>query len=315
MAQEHSIVGHLEDLRKRIIFILVFFLAALIASFAFIGSVYDFLVAPAHGMRLAVLGPGDVVQIYLMIAGAAALAVTTPFLLWQLWLFVAPGLLPRERRYALRLIAPITVMFLVGVSFGYLLVFPEIFHFLKTLAQERYRFILTATEYFSFMINIVLPFGLLFELPVVVLFLTRIGLLSPKWLRKMRRYAYFLCVVLGTLISPPELISHLSVTVPMILIYEASIGISALVYRKKLKAEAWWREDGQPVAEATIAPEFSGDREEDGNDDDDDDQPGSAIVPSELIVEEFHADRRRADHLGSIPILPRRPGLTVEERE
>lgn len=237
-----SVVGHLEDLRRRIIFVLVFFLVALIVSIAFVGNVYNFLIAPAH-IRLAVLGPGDVVQIYLMIAGVAALAVTTPFLLWQLWVFVGPGLLPRERRYALQLIAPITIMFLAGMAFGFFVVFPNIFRFLKQLATARFDFIPTAPEYFSFMFNIVIPFGLLFELPVVVMFLTRIGLITPKWMRKVRRYAYFTCIVLGTLISPPELISHLSVTVPMILIYELSIGISVLAYRRKLASEAWWRED------------------------------------------------------------------------
>ncbi len=237
VSNDQSVFGHLGELRIRILFIVIFFVAALIVSFVFVGNIYNFLVLPAQGQKLTVLGPGDVVSVYFMIAGFAALAVTTPFLLWQLWLFVAPGLREQERRYAFRLIAPVFIMFLVGASFGYFVVFPEIYHFLKQLALFHYDFMITATEYFGFLFNVVLPFAIVFELPVVVLFLTRIGLLTPKWMRKVRRYAYFVCIVLGTLISPPELISHLSVTVPMILLYEVSIGLSALAYRKKQRGD------------------------------------------------------------------------------
>ena len=243
-----NITEHLEDLRRRIMYVLAFFLIALIGSLVFVGNVYNYLVTPLQGMRLVVLGPGEVVQIYLTIAGVAAIAVTTPFLLWQLWVFVGPGLLAHERRYALRLIGPITAMFLLGVAFGYYVIFPEIFHFLKQIAEIRFTVMFTASEYFSFLFAIVVPFGLLFELPIVVMFLTRIGVITPMWLRSVRRYAYFLCVILGVFISPPELISHLSVVVPMILVYEISIGISALAYKRKLAAEAWWREKEQQEA-------------------------------------------------------------------
>lgn len=308
-AQDHSFVGHLEDLRKRIIYVLIFFIVALAIALAFVGNVYAFLVRPVQG-KLAVLGPGDVVQIYLMIAGVAALCVTTPFLLWQLWLFVSPGLIERERRYARRLILPVTVMFILGVSFGYFVVFPEIFHFLRNLAVIRFRFLLTATEYFSFMINIILPFGLLFELPVVVLFLTRIGLITPAFLRKIRRYAYLVCVILGTLISPPELISHLSVTVPMILVYEASIGISALAYKRKQKSEAWWRESSSPVIDHTSTAADLRDAVEDPLTQKTVTHQSAPVTP---IV--GSGESQGSQQLAHAPVLPRRPGIDVDERE
>lgn len=245
--QGFPFVGHIEELRKRVIRVLVVFFVALAGSIAFVQPIYRFLIRPVNG-RLTVLGPGDVVQIYLMIAGVAALAVTTPFLLWQLWKFVEPGLLPRERRYAARLIGPVAVMFVAGICFSYFLIFPQIFHFLRVLAQPNFHFMITATEYFSFLFDIVLPFGFLFELPIVVLFLTHIGLISPALLRKNRRYAYFVCVLIGVFISPPELVSHLSVVVPMVLVYEISIGISALAYRKKLAEEAKWASQEESVS-------------------------------------------------------------------
>ncbi len=241
--QNISLVEHIGELRKRLLFVFVFFLVALIIALIFVGNVYSYLVSPAHGLKLVVLGPGDVVQIYLSIAGVVAFAVTIPFLLWQLWRFVGPGLKASERHYAAKMIGPTSVMFLLGVLFGYYVIFPEIFRFLRRLAQLHFDVMYTATEYFGFMFNIVVPFGILFELPVAVLFLTHIGVITPMWLRKVRRIAYFIFVILGVFISPPELISHLSVVIPMILIYELSIGISVLAYRKKLAAEKWWRGD------------------------------------------------------------------------
>ena len=252
---DQSFIGHLEELRRRILVVLAFFVVALIASFVFVGKIYNFLVGPAHGQKLTVLGPGDVISVYFMIAGVTAFILTIPFLLWQLWIFVRPGLREQERKYAKRLLLPVLIMLLLGASFGFFVVFPEIYHFLKQLAIVRYDFMITATEYFSFLFDVVIPFALIFELPVVVMFLTRIGLLTPKFMRKMRRYAYFACIVLGTLISPPELISHLSVTVPMILLYEISIGISAFAYRKKEREMAKWYEDPEPVGTAPVAAE------------------------------------------------------------
>ena len=245
-------IPHLEELRRRIIVVLVTFLAALVACIALVGRIYHLLLLP--GVRLTILGPGDVVQVYFMLGGSAAFIVTTPFALWQLWRFMSPGLLPRERRYALRMIAPVSIMFVLGVLFSYFIIFPRIYRFLIQLAYaNQIRPMVTANEYFGFMVNIVLPFGLLFEMPVFVVFLTRLGVISPQLLRKWRRYAYFGCVVLGTLISPPELISHLSVTIPMILLYEISITLSGVAYRRKQKAEAWWRE-GNAADGKTSAP-------------------------------------------------------------
>ncbi|PWI56663.1 twin-arginine translocase subunit TatC [Sulfoacidibacillus thermotolerans] len=311
--QKISLVKHLDELRKRLLFVLVFFLFALIVALIFVGNVYSYLVIPARGLKLVVLGPGDVVQIYLTIAGVAAFAITTPFLLWQLWRFVGPGLLPKERKYAGKLIGPASAMFLLGVAFGYYVIFPEIFRFLRQLAQMHFDVMFTATEYFSFMFNIVIPFGILFELPVVVMFLTRIGVITPFWLRKVRRFAYFAFVILGVFISPPELVSHLSVVIPMILIYELSIGISAIAYRKKLAAEAWWRADQQKEVGivTTTAPLV----------DAVEDKETETIEPSAEILEMEQEKPSSADQQqnvearSQVAVVSPRPGLDIEERE
>lgn len=228
-------IDHLSDLRKRIIYILVVFVFMLSAGLVFVSKLYGYLVRPVteEGYHLMVIAPGEVITVYLSIAGAAAIGLTLPFALYQLWKFVAPGLTKVERGYTLRLLPVTFVMFILGICFAWFFLFPTILHFLLHIAAQNFTVMLRAGAYFSFVTTICLPFGFIFELPIVVVFLTRIGLVTPKFLRRIRRFAYLISVVLGVLISPPELISHLSVVIPMILLYELSILLSVIVKRKR----------------------------------------------------------------------------------
>ena len=234
-----SVVDHLADLRKRIIYILIVFVILLGLSLGFVSHIYGYLVSPLQrlGVKLVVVSPGEVITVYLTVAGLVAVGLTLPFALYQLWKFVAPGLMPKERQYTVRLLPVTFVMFIVGVLFSWFLIFPTILRFLIQLSAINFKLMIRASAYFSFLTNICIPFGFIFELPIVVVFLTRIGVVTPAVLRKFRRHAYLVSVVLGVLISPPELISHLSVVIPIILLYEISILLSQLVYRRKLKAK------------------------------------------------------------------------------
>jgi len=231
---------HLTDLRKRLIYVAIWFMVTLFAGLAFVSHIYGYLVLPLtrQGYRLMVISPGEVITIYLSIAGIVAVGVTLPFALHQLWKFVSPGLTQTEKRYTLRLLPVAFFMFIFGVLFAWFFLFPTILHFLLQIASQNFSVMLRATSYFSFVTSICLPFGFIFELPIAVVFLTRIGIITPRILRKARRYAYFVIVLLGVLISPPELISHLSVVIPMILLYEISIFLSVIAYRRRAKAMA-----------------------------------------------------------------------------
>jgi len=231
-----SWIDHLADLRKRIIYVVIALVLVLIASLIFVSRLYHYFVTPLTRMHqhLIVVSPGEIITVFLSIAGVVSIGITLPFALYQLWKFVAPGLTQTERRYTVRLLPITFVMFIAGVCFAWFLIFPTILHFLVRLtSQQGLQMFLRADAYFSFLTSICLPFGFIFELPIVVAFLTRIGLLTPTKLRKVRRFAYLIIVVLGVLISPPELISHLSVTVPMMVLYELSILISAMVFKRR----------------------------------------------------------------------------------
>jgi sec-independent protein translocase protein TatC len=238
MAQDRmKLTDHLADLRKRIIYVLIVFVILLFAGLAVVSQLYSFFVHPLTkaGYHLVVTSPGEVITVYLSMAGVVAIGLTLPFALYQLWQFVRPGLTEVERRHTVRLLPFVLLMFIAGICFSWLFIFPTILHFLLKIATVHFQVFLRAGAYFSFMTSICLPFGFIFELPIVVVFLTRLGVITPKWLRKMRRYAYLVCVLIGVFISPPELISHLSVVLPMIALYEVSIVLSAASLRRRMK--------------------------------------------------------------------------------
>jgi sec-independent protein translocase protein TatC len=241
--QDQALVDHLAELRKRLIWTLVFFIVCLCFTFYFVNEIYDWLVSDATRLfpelgpiKLTVLGPGEILKVYLTVAGLAAVGLTLPFLLYQVWGFIKPALSEREARLAFRFLPLVLGMFLLGICFGYFFIFPMLFKFLVKIGQGRFQEMFTASSYFSFMTNMVLPFGLIFEMPVAVMFLTRIGIIAPQTLTKIRKYAYLAIIVIASMISPPDFVSHLSVAAPMVLLYEISILISRWMFKIRQKA-------------------------------------------------------------------------------
>jgi sec-independent protein translocase protein TatC len=241
-----NIVEHLDELRKRIIITGVAFVIFLVIGFIYVDDIYSFFMGNLH-QKLLVLGPSDVIKIYFELASIVAFAGTIPVAAWQIWLFVKPGLLPKERKLALAYIPFLFLLFIAGLSFGYFFVFPNILRFLTHLAQNIMLTSFTADKYFSFLLNITLPFGIAFEMPLVMMFLTSLGIVNPYILTRLRKYAYFVLVVIATMISPPEFISHLSVAIPLILIYEISAVLSKIVFKRKQK-KARDEEDPPPLS-------------------------------------------------------------------
>lgn len=229
--QEQHLTEHLAELRKRILVILGTFLVALCGALVYVESMYDLLTRGVPG-KLQVLGPTDVIWVYLMIAGVFAIAVTIPVAGYQLWRFVVPGLSQIERRSSLAYIPALAVLFLIGLAFGYFIIYPMVLSFLDSLS-DNFVTAYTAEKYFRFMIHMTVPFGILFEMPVVIMFLTSLGILNPHRLSKMRKVAYLLLTIVAVSITPPDIVSDILVVVPLLLLYEISVGLSRIVYRKR----------------------------------------------------------------------------------
>ncbi|MBD0379080.1 twin-arginine translocase subunit TatC [Paenibacillus sedimenti] len=235
--QEVSFVLHLEELRKRLIVTLAAFLVSFFAAFLFVQDLYQWLVRDVEG-KLTILAPSDVIWVYMAISGVFALAITIPVAAWQTWMFVKPALKKTEYKATMSFIPALAVLFAVGICFGYFIIYPMVMRFLEQMAAVNFETMYTADKYFTFMINMTVPFGLLFEMPVVVLFLTQIGLLNPQRLAKGRKLAYFLLAIVAITITPPDIMSDILVIIPLFLLYEISVTLSKFVYRKKVAQEA-----------------------------------------------------------------------------
>lgn len=239
--KELNLIDHLDELRKRLIISAVAFVAFFIVGFMYVEEIYSWFVRDLD-VKLIVLGPSDIVWIYFMIATLIAIAGTIPIIAFQIWLFVKPALKPIERRISLSYIPALFILFIVGLAFGYFVIFPTVLNFLVELSGDMLVTNFTADKYFRFIMNMTLPFGILFELPVVVMFLTSLGVINPYVLTKIRKYAYFVLIVISVIISPPDFMSDVLVTIPLLILYEISINLSKIVYRRKLKKEKEWEE-------------------------------------------------------------------------
>jgi sec-independent protein translocase protein TatC len=232
--KELQLVDHLDELRKRIIISAVAFVVFFIVGFIYVTDIYKWFVRDLD-VKLMVLGPSDIIWIYFMIATVIAIAATIPVLASQLWLFVKPALKPIERKITLSYIPALFILFIVGLSFGYFVIFPMVLEFLVSMGADMFVTNFTADRYFHFIMNMTLPFGVLFELPAVVMFLTSLGIINPFVLAKIRKYAYFVLVLIAIVITPPDFMSDFVVTLPLLLLYEISINLSKFVYKKRMK--------------------------------------------------------------------------------
>lgn len=235
-----SLAEHLGELRTRIIWVIVVLVLSMIAGLFAAVPLLSYLknVPPADEIAWNAFSPWDAISIYMKVAFVAALVIVLPFMMYQLWSFVKPGLRIEEQRATIKYIPGVALLFLLGLSFAYFIVFPMAFQFTLVVTKSLE---LTETygimQYFSFMFNILIPMAVLFELPAVVMFLTRLRILNPKRLAGMRRYAYLLLVITGTMVTPPDFISDLLVVIPLILLYELSVMLSRVIYRKQLAAD------------------------------------------------------------------------------
>lgn len=238
--QDMTVYEHIGELRKRLIIVVVFFFFAMIASLFLAEPIIRYLqhADEAKELTMNAFRVTDPLKIYFQMAFVLAIIMTSPMILFQLWAFVSPGLLEKERRVTLSYIPVSVLLFLGGLSFAYFILFPYIIHFMMNLSGKlNIEQVIGINEYFQFLFQITIPFGFLFQLPVVTLFLTRLGIITPMFLAQIRRYAYFVLLVIAALITPPDIMSHMMVTVPLFVLYEVSIWISKIGYRKAIAAE------------------------------------------------------------------------------
>lgn len=232
--KEMNLVDHLSELRNRLIVTALFFIGFFIVGFIYIRDIYWFFVNDID-LELTAISPTEIIWIYFSMAGLVAIVGTIPLLTYQIWAFVKPGLLPHERKATIGYIPVVFLLFIGGLIFGYFVFVELIMPFLLSLNDGMFNIMFTVDRYFSFLFRVTVPFAVLFELPIIVMFLTSLGILTPDFMIKNRKYAYFGLIIIGVLITPPDFVLQLVVAVPLILLYEIGVQLSKIVYKRKLK--------------------------------------------------------------------------------
>ncbi len=233
-----GILGHLGELRRRVMRMFIAVLLGWVALYGVGDILYDYLSAPLQaclpeGSKLIYTSPQGAFFTYLKVAFIASLFATCPYTFYQAWAFVAPGLYREEKRALLPLAFCSSLFFVGGAAFCFFLVFPLAFRFFMGFATDTTIPMISVEEYLSFALKLLIAFGLVFEMPLFSFFLSRFGLLTPAFMRRTRGYAILLIFIVAAILTPPDVISQILMALPMMLLYEASIYVSKVAYREK----------------------------------------------------------------------------------
>jgi sec-independent protein translocase protein TatC len=236
MSTQETFVSHLIELRQRLMRALFAFGAAFVVLFFWPGSgaIYDFLAAPLlqalpEGTKMIATGVITPFMVPMKVTALVGFMVALPYVLFQAWAFIAPGLYENEKRLALPIVVMSTVLFLLGVAFCYYFVFGKVFAFINDFAPKSITPAPDIEAYFSFVITMFLAFGVTFEIPIVVILLVRFGVVGVDKLKEARPYVIVGAFVVSAVVTPPDVLSQFMLAVPMCLLYEAGLFFARFV--------------------------------------------------------------------------------------
>lgn len=238
-----TFVSHLIELRDRLLRSIVGLLVAFLALFPFANKIYALLAAPmidklpegTHMIATAVVTPFFVP---LKVAMMTAFIISLPHTLYQLWMFIAPGLYAHEKKLMLPAIVVSSCLFLCGMAFAYFLVFPVVFTFILSSAPDGVAVMTDIAEYLDFVMTLFLAFGFAFEVPILVVLMAHFGWVTTKQLKEMRGYVIVGAFILAAIFTPPDIISQFMLAVPLWLLYEAGVVVVQIIQRKEKSIHA-----------------------------------------------------------------------------
>lgn len=234
-----SLTEHLVELRKRLTNVLIAVGIGFLLCYAFKDLLFAVITKPLtealpRSSYLIYTGLTQAFFTYMKIAIFSSLVLTSPFIFYQVWKFIAPALLPEEKKYVVPFVLSSTMLFLGGVLFGYFVVLPPAFRFFVSFNNDFLRAMLSFNEYLSLFIKFLLGFGLSFQLPVLVFFLAKLGIVTDRMLSKNRKYAILLMFVAAAILTPsPDAFSQILMAIPLLFLYEVSIFVAKFAAAKK----------------------------------------------------------------------------------
>lgn len=249
---QETFISHLVELRSRLLKAIVAILVVFLALTPFSKDIYSLVARPLmhalpHGATMIATDVTGTFLVPLKVTLLGAFLISLPWVLWQIWAFVAPGLYKNEQRLALPLIVSSVIFFFVGMAFAYFVVFPWIFAFFVSFTPAGVQMMTDIDKYLSFVLWMFVAFGVTFEIPVVLVVLVRLGVVPLAKLKQFRRYVIVAAFIVAAVITPPDVVSQLMLAVPMCLLYE--LGLFAARFFPKPAEDAADSSTTTPVAE------------------------------------------------------------------
>ena len=238
-----SLLGHLGELRRRLTRSVIIVLLGFIACYSISVQLYDFVSGPLkaalpEGSTMIYTSPQGAFFTYMKVSLMASIFLTSPFTFYQIWAFIAPGLYSEEKKVIMPLALLSAMFFLSGATFCYMLVFPLAFQFFMGFATDLIVPMISVEEYLSFALKLLIAFGVVFEMPLFAFFLGRMGILTPEFMRRQRKYAVLVIFIVAAILTPPDVFSQVMMAIPMILLYEVSVYVAGWARKKKLAQDA-----------------------------------------------------------------------------
>ena len=235
--REQTLVAHLIELRSRIVRMAVSVLLVFACLSPFMKQIFDYLCKPLmvalpQGAKLLATGVIAPFMVPLKVTLFVAFVIALPYVLWQLWGFIAPGLYRKEKKLAAPIIISSLVMFFLGMAYCYFIVFRMVFQFIAGFSPNSVNFAPDIDSYFSFVLALFLAFGLTFEVPIIVVVLNRMGITSISKLKKARPYMVVGAFVLAAIVTPPDVLSQCLLALPLVILYQVGIWLCAVFGKK-----------------------------------------------------------------------------------
>ena len=233
--KQMTFTGHLAELRQRLIKSVIALVITTIIAFIFARYIFDFLIAPApDDISLIYIEMTGMIATYFKVALMGGVVLAMPLLVYQGIMFVSPALTRREKKYVYMALPWITLMFIAGFAFGYFILLPPATNFLLSFMTDVARPEIKIDNYVSIVTRLLLAIGVVFQTPVIITFLARLGIVKPEWLARKRRWAIVVAFILAAVITPTfDPINQSLVAIPLIILYEISIWLAKIAYRKR----------------------------------------------------------------------------------
>jgi sec-independent protein translocase protein TatC len=227
-----TFLDHLDELRGRVVQFLCVYIVCCFFTYNLTSSILPYIIKP---VRMVVFNsPGEAFSAYMILTLLGGFIIALPFFLYQVWAFAWEALTDKERKYIV-LFGPLSLVFFIGgVMFAFFVIVPIALKFLMSFSSEYVVPMISIKSYIEFVGNFVLAFGIVFELPLVLVFLVKIGIATPAFLREYRRHAIMAILIISAILTPPDVVSQLLMAVPLVVLYELGVVFSVLAYQKKI---------------------------------------------------------------------------------